>query len=232
MSEVKKGKTRRQKVEAREADILKAAHSTFLEKGFEKATMAEIAKRCSLSEGGLYLYFDNKKALMLAVLRTFYVTLTESAEVGILKYQTTKERLHFLAHLHLGRSLDEWQMLMLASTLYRDSLEYQQSEQYLLNKTYVKTFDNVIREARNRGDIPSDKKVSILRDVFYGSLEHLGRTLMLRGDADTYEKHLNMMLPSLFSAVGLTQENEIGTRSSYADQIDKLEAIVKELKQM
>lgn len=232
MAEINKTKTRRQKVEAREADILQAAHDIFHEKGFEKATMAEIAKKCGLSEGALYLYFSNKKALMVAVLRTFYITLTESAETGILKHKTTKERLRFLAHLHLGRSLDEWHILMLASILYRDSAGYQESEQYQLNKAYVKTFDNVIREARNRGDIPADKKVSILRDIFYGSLEHLGRTLMLRGEESDYAQSVDKMLPSLFSAIGLATEQNMDAEADLSGQIMKLEAVVRELKAM
>ncbi len=230
MTDLKKSKTRRQKVEAREADILNAAHATFLEKGFEKATMAGIAKRCGLSEGALYLYFNNKKTLMIAVLRTFYVSLTESAEQGILNYKTTEERLRFLAHLHLERSLGEWQMLMLASMLYRDSSSYQESEQYQLNKAYVKIFDGVIREARNRGDIPPDKKVFILRDIFYGSLEHLGRTLMLRGTADNYVDDLDLMLPSLFLAIGLVAPFRNKEDADLTEQITKLEEVVRAMK--
>jgi AcrR family transcriptional regulator len=229
MTKTLKNKTRRQKVEAREADILKAAHDTFLEKGFEKATMAEIARRCSVSEGALYLYFDNKKALMHAVLRTFYEALTESAEVDILTYQTTIDRLKFLAHLHLERSLGEWHMLTLASVLYRDSDGYQASEQYRLNKSYVKVFDNVIREARNRGDIPADKQVSILRDIFYGSLEHLGRTLMLRGEAKNFATSLNVMLPSIFAAIGLYSDNQT-SGASITKQIAQLEGVLADLK--
>ena len=229
MTNTLKNKPRRQKVEAREADILEAAHDTFLEKGFEKATMAEIAKRCSVSEGALYLYFDNKKALMHAVLRTFYEALTTSAEAGILNHKTTLDRLKFLAYLHLERSLDEWHMLTLASVLYRDSNGYQDSEQYKLNKAYVKTFDSVIREARNRGDIPADKKVWILRDIFYGSLEHLGRTLMLRGDADNFSNSLDLMLPSIFGAIGLSL-NEQASDVNLTKQIIQLEGVLVDLK--
>ncbi|MFO7896872.1 MAG: TetR/AcrR family transcriptional regulator [Candidatus Cloacimonadales bacterium] len=53
--------------EQRRKDIVDAAETIFFEKGFEIATMQDIADRCELSKGTLYLYFTNKNELCLAI---------------------------------------------------------------------------------------------------------------------------------------------------------------------
>ncbi|WDP88853.1 MAG: TetR/AcrR family transcriptional regulator [Desulfobacter sp.] len=49
--------------ERRRQEILSAAREVFSRKGFNSATMEEIASRAELSPGTLYLYFKNKEEL-------------------------------------------------------------------------------------------------------------------------------------------------------------------------
>jgi AcrR family transcriptional regulator len=51
--------------ESRESLIYGAAEALFLEKGFNKTTIADIAKACELTKGAIYLYFKNKDELIL-----------------------------------------------------------------------------------------------------------------------------------------------------------------------
>jgi len=173
-------RTRRQKVEEREQAIVSAAREVFGKHGFDKAKIAEIAKRAGVAEGTVYLYFENKNALLLAVLGAFYERLTREAADGIQAIDGTAERLEFLARHHLESVAGEWQMLGLAITLYRFDNEYGKTETYQFNRTYVAVFDQVIREGIIRGDIRDDVPLGLLRDIFYGSLEYAVRTLRLR----------------------------------------------------
>lgn len=63
------GTTERKKREKirRQESIIDAAEQVILERGFEAATMDEIAEKAELSKGTLYLYFKNKTALYLAI---------------------------------------------------------------------------------------------------------------------------------------------------------------------
>ena len=51
----------------RQNDILDAAEEVFFTKGFNEATMADVAEKAELSKGTLYLYFKNKEALYLGI---------------------------------------------------------------------------------------------------------------------------------------------------------------------
>lgn len=54
-------------VEARRQQILDAAADCFRQSGFHGASMAEIAKTANLSVGQIYRYFDNKEAIVEAI---------------------------------------------------------------------------------------------------------------------------------------------------------------------
>ena len=54
--------------ERRKQDIVDAAEKVFFSLGFEQATMISIAEEAELSKGTLYLYFENKNELCMAII--------------------------------------------------------------------------------------------------------------------------------------------------------------------
>ena len=60
---------RRALVEERKTQILAAAAKVFAAKGYERATIAEIAKEAGIAEGSIYNYFKNKGDLLISLPR-------------------------------------------------------------------------------------------------------------------------------------------------------------------
>ncbi|HID38817.1 MAG TPA: TetR/AcrR family transcriptional regulator [Calditrichaeota bacterium] len=58
---------RQREKERRRNEIIDAAEKVFSSKGFDRATMDDVAEQAELSKGTLYLYFKNKEELYLAV---------------------------------------------------------------------------------------------------------------------------------------------------------------------
>ncbi|MDR7467193.1 MAG: TetR/AcrR family transcriptional regulator [Armatimonadota bacterium] len=61
----------RAKQEARRTQILEAAAKVFARKGFEGATISEIARAAGLAEGSIYNYFRSKEDLLVHIPRQF-----------------------------------------------------------------------------------------------------------------------------------------------------------------
>src|SRR5215210_8358852 len=68
MAEAGKGGVRDLLVSARREQILEAATRVFAGKGFRRATTKEVAREAGVSEGTIYNYFDDKDALLVAIL--------------------------------------------------------------------------------------------------------------------------------------------------------------------
>jgi AcrR family transcriptional regulator len=65
-------KTRKkQDIEKRREEILKAALDVFTEKGYGTATMPEIAQKAGVATGTLYLYYPSKRELFVVVVKDF-----------------------------------------------------------------------------------------------------------------------------------------------------------------
>ena len=68
MSEPRRDGVRDLVVRARREQIVEAATQVFAEKGFRRATIREIARAAGISEGTIYNYFEDKDALLMAIL--------------------------------------------------------------------------------------------------------------------------------------------------------------------
>ncbi len=68
MSEPRRDGVRDLVVRARREQIVEAATRVFAEKGFSRATTREVAREAGVSEGTIYNYFEDKDALLMAIL--------------------------------------------------------------------------------------------------------------------------------------------------------------------
>lgn len=55
-------------IDRRQMDILEAVHSTFVEKGFDGASMQDLARAAGMSVGNFYRYFELKDAIVEALI--------------------------------------------------------------------------------------------------------------------------------------------------------------------
>ena len=80
MSEPRRDGVRDLVVRARREQIVEAATRVFAKKGFRRATTREVARAAGVSEGTIYNYFEDKDALLLAILDRLNETERRAAD--------------------------------------------------------------------------------------------------------------------------------------------------------
>jgi len=88
-------------LQARRATILLAAGAIFAQKGFDGATIAEIARDADVSVGTIYQLFGNKNALQRAVLEEKAARLLAQSEIGTRSLPTEPSGVQKLAGVEL-----------------------------------------------------------------------------------------------------------------------------------
>ena len=87
------GKTKKDVLlEFRTSEILEAARAVFARRGYNNATMDEIADAAGVAKGTVYLYFPSKRDLFLAALREGIEALHQRAGREIEFARTTADR--------------------------------------------------------------------------------------------------------------------------------------------
>jgi AcrR family transcriptional regulator len=84
------------KSEATRTRILESALAIFRERGFENATMRQIAKAAEVAVGAAYYYFDSKDAIVMAFYQRAQQEMASSLETKLSEAKTLESRLRGL----------------------------------------------------------------------------------------------------------------------------------------
>lgn len=93
MTRQKKEKPAGSKSEETRARIFEAALAVFRERGFERATMREIATEAKVAVGAAYYYFESKDAIVMAFYERAQGEMKADIEALLDKSRTLEERL-------------------------------------------------------------------------------------------------------------------------------------------
>ncbi len=107
--------------EQRKTIIIEAAASVFGRKGYQRATMREIAKQAGISPGTIYLYFENKRDLLLSIAERL-MTRTLDQQLRALSNAEPEELLRHLLEERLRFVRENEPFIqVLASTMWTDT---------------------------------------------------------------------------------------------------------------
>src|SRR4051812_11120069 len=91
-----------QLIAARRNQILEAATTVFANKGFHRATIRDVAKAAGIADGTIYIYFENKTALLMGILDQ----LNESEQREAYFEQSADMDINTFFRLHLRQRLE------------------------------------------------------------------------------------------------------------------------------
>lgn len=163
-------------------DILAAARVVLAAKGYEKTVLADIAREAGIVEGTIYRYFQNKRDLLVKVAEIWFgEKLSENSHVASIPGTRNKLR-HLAARtLSIIRSDPVLSRFMLMEL--RPDPGYRSSPFFELNRRFTQEVVDVCRQAMEQGEFSTDVPPALLRDMFFGCIEH--RTwAFLRGEGD------------------------------------------------
>ena len=192
----------------RASEILAAAREVFLDKGFERSSVAEIAARVGVVEGLVYTYFPTKRDLLNEVLRGMYVPLIQDIEAGFSRIHGLRSRLRFLIWRHLRVYVEEPGLSRIVLHEVRTGPEYFKSVLHDLHVQYTAFLMRTVREAEHDGELPPGTDAEMVRSMVYGGIEHrMWATLFGRGSVDveaTADSYTELVLRGLLPLADAT----------------------------
>ncbi len=143
------------------------------QKEFSAITTAEIAKKAGVTEALIYKYFEDKRGLLHQVLKEYleqYLVQFERDLKGI-KGALNKIRKLIWGHISVYSANRVFAKILFLEV--RNHLDYYSSDTYQLIRAYSKILLEIIDEGVSNGEIRSDVPPKLIRQVIFGSIEHV-----------------------------------------------------------
>jgi TetR/AcrR family transcriptional regulator, fatty acid metabolism regulator protein len=174
----------------RRQSILQAAIEVFSKKGFQTASISEIAQGAGIADATIYKYFKNKEDLFFAIPIEKTKEFRSQLELHLegISGAFNKIRKFVWYFLYFFKANPEYGRILLLDI--RVSKSFVKTETYDFLKQSVSQVMNIIREGQNEGVIRRDIDIYILRHSILGMLEHMVCRWLLKGEKyDLLEHH-------------------------------------------
>jgi TetR/AcrR family fatty acid metabolism transcriptional regulator len=169
--------------ERRIAEIMRAARTVFIDKGYNDALIADIAERAGVVEGSIYRFFANKRDLLVRVVEHWYEEMLARDDEQFVSVRGVWNRIRFIVHHHLATIRREPALSRLVFQELRPDPDYRNTRLFQLNQAYTHRIIDVIKAGVAEGELRADVSSSLVRDMIYGCVEH--RTwAFLRNEGD------------------------------------------------
>lgn len=162
--------------EFRCAEILEAARRVFARKGFEGATVDEIADAAGLGKGTVYLYFHSKRDIYMEALKRGFAALLEETARNVAGASTAAEKIRAFITTRI-RYADAHKDFI---SIYH--AEFGQIRAATFNKDFrtlylqqAKALEAVLRDASARGEIRplrADRAAFTIYEMTRGLMTH------------------------------------------------------------
>jgi AcrR family transcriptional regulator len=174
----------------RRRDIIDAAEKVFFSRGFESATMDEIAEMAELSKGTLYLYFRSKEDLQFAIFMRGSDILMKMMKENLSTESTGYQGLLELADSFINFSReyeDYFSLFMYYESSRMDSLNIDQDQLqvYLKEDSPLALVTHQVIRGIQDGSLRDDLSAEVFSATLWSQM--LGVLIVLNNKADLYE---------------------------------------------
>ena len=151
--------------------ILASAVELIIEKGFENASLREMAKSAGVSNPTIYNYFPSKQMLLYAYIEQKHKESVEALkQIEDLNTYTLREQLQTLIELELELYLEDREFIIQIADMVFDSSGLKVSRLYETNGVFIETVEEMIDiaiEAKEINPPPFKEHLPILFWDYY-----------------------------------------------------------------
>lgn len=169
---------------ARETGIIQVASQLFSDNGYESVTMAAVAAACGLSEGTLYNYFRDKSDLALRVTVAAFDRYADEAERIVAHSTSLQQGLEELIALELHILIEARGMMRIWLREVRGAQGYPQSAARDVLRRFSSHLIDLFQKWGVHPDPATGLNYTLMRDIVFGSAEHVVWTAIVQGRAD------------------------------------------------
>lgn len=160
--------------------ILDAALKVFATRGFYNAKVSEVAREAGVADGTIYLYFESKDALLIALFEDRMQRIIGRATDEIARTEgTVLDKIRQAIALHLSLVLDDPDLAEFITVELRQSGKFIKEYDNPKFTEYLRIFRDLILAGQEQGLIRRTVDARLVVRAIFGALDELLLTLSL-----------------------------------------------------
>ena len=171
----------RTKKTARKLRIIDVATKVFAQKGFNDATISEIAQGAKVSEATIYEYFSTKEGLLFDIPLDTTQRLNEYAVFHLKLIAGAANKLRAIAYIYLDLYQNNPDYAAVVLLILKPNIRFRDTEAFRLIRAGFRNTTRVIKSGIESGELRSDLEPYVIRSVIMGAIDHVTTNWLMGG---------------------------------------------------
>lgn len=160
------------KSEARKAQIQEAAQTVFARKGFQEATISDVARLAGISDATIYEYFTSKEELLFSIPLETTNKANEILEFHLNYVRGAANRIRSVIYHYLNFYQSNMEYASVIMLILKTNRKFLETEAYQSVRRGMGLILKVIQEGIETGEFKPDIDPYLVRSVILGTIEH------------------------------------------------------------
>ena len=169
------------RMEARKANLVRAAEQVFAEKGFHQATISGIARQAGVSDATIYEYFPTKEELLFSIPLSMTKKGKEDLLLQLKIIRGAANKLRAIIYWYLNTYEKHPDYASVALLILKSSREFLKTDTYQVVREWARLFVDIIKEGIESGEFKADTDPYLVRAAILGTIEHSVISRLLLG---------------------------------------------------
>ena len=166
-------RTARNGVTGKRELILRAATRVFARNGYFNSKVADIARAADVADGTVYLYFKSKEEILHSIFDQNMAAAIASGRRLIAKVKDPREKLRFIAKLHLERLGADRDLAIVFQVELRGSTKFMQEFSAAGFAEYLDLLRNTFEEGQRSGAFRKNLNAKLMSKILFGALDEM-----------------------------------------------------------
>ncbi|MBA3010900.1 MAG: TetR/AcrR family transcriptional regulator [Proteobacteria bacterium] len=189
------------KTQIRKKNIIETATRVFAQRGFQEATITEIAKEAKVSEASIYEYFSTKEGLLFSIPAESSHTLFELMAFHLKLIRGAANKLRAIVFLFMDSYQSNPDFAAVLMLFLKHNKKFLDTTGHHAIKDGIKQITRVIEEGIENNEFRKDLNPYLTRSMILGTIEHLVTNWVMTGKPENLTEFVDPMIDSIIQGI-------------------------------
>ncbi len=197
------------KSKLRKEQILRAAEKVFARKGFQEATISDVAREAKVSEATIYEYFPSKEELLFSIPGETTRRSKESMTFLLQFLRGASNKLRAIIYHYLWFYETNPDYAAVAMLILKQNRKFLEVGAYEDVRELSRILLNIVKEGIDSGEFRADINLNLVRAIILGTVEHLVIRRVLLGKPESLVELSDSLTDLIIGGIKIRREEKV-----------------------